>query len=365
MNETNINLTENTGGRLLQTTDEPACTDLWINYVRSGIENEIVAIIQSVETLNVQVSNVTREFDLVNNLLVYFFDVEVAVRSPLNEHFLNRYVAGPFDSRSEQEDFLLYLQGTGCPDFESLTGVRFVLPAPASQSETTTRSTSTRAGLIAGLVAALSAVAILFGVFVFVRMRRDPGHLALEEQADDNAPLRGDNEVVSEVGIRTNQEVSTLGDPIGMASSPGRGDSSTVDSFSLDYDYQKAYKQSPSTVSGSRSGESASHILVDDEGTLDAHYHSTEDRIHVEAPAGVLGLVLETNVDGIPVVNAIKPNSVLASQVRIGDRLLSVDDHDVSVMLASEVSKLIASKRDQPVRRFVFERHLSQLYGVR
>lgn len=134
-----------------------------------------------------------------------------------------------------------------------------------------------------------------------------------------------------------------------------------MDSFSLDYDFQRAYMQNePSTVSGRTQSEEDLSQLIADDDTLDAQYQSVESTIEVEAPPGVLGLVLETNIDGIPVVHAIKPNSVLSERVRIGDRLLSVDGHDVSVMLASDVSKLIASKKDQPSRKFVFKRSTSQ-----
>ena len=342
--------------RFLQ--DESECNDVWSSYVERAIENEITSIIPvPVETLSVEVGNVTREFDTD---LIFSFDVKVAIRSALNEHFLDRYVAGPFDTATEQEDFILYLKSSECSEFSSLTGVRFQLPPPTNRASGEDRS-SAEAGLIAGLVAALAAAAILVGVFLFVRHRRDPSPLALEEEeAEDEIPLREGVEVVSEVGVRTTQDVSTLGDPLPQGASHTGGDASTADSFSLDYDYQKAYMQAdPSTVSGSRSGsgESISQLLVDDD-TLDAQYQ-TDERIEVDAPSGVLGLVLETNVDGIPVVHAIKPNSVLAGNVRIGDRLLSVDGHDVSVMLASDVSKLIASKKDQPVRKFVFSRSVS------
>lgn len=334
------------------------------------MERQVVLVIgeERIETLNVRVENVTRAYSPEESLLTLFFDAQVAIRSPVSDQDINRYVAAPFDSRQEQDDFLMYLETTGCPDFASLDGVRFVLPArPSELVNGDGRSNSARAGLIAGIVAALAAGAILVGVFLFARSRRDPSPLAKEEEAaaaGGGPPLAaGGNEVVSEVGVRTSQDVSTLGDPFPVGTSTNVGEVSTTDSLSLDYDFQKAYmQQDPSTVSGSRSGESMSQLLVDDE-TLDAQYE-TQERIEVEAPAGVLGLVLETTVDGIPVVNAIKPNSVLASSVRIGDRLISVDGHDVSVMLASDVSKLIASKKDQDVRKFVFNRPVNPLYDV-
>ena len=351
----------NETSRFLQSETE--CNNIWVSYVQTAIQQEIIRIVPQYETLEVEVANITRDFNAEDNLLTIFFDVTVAIRSPLQEHFLNRYVAGPFDSRTEQDDFIRYLQGSGCPEFESLTGVRFVLPAPTKGAALENDSTSAEAGLIAGLVAALCAVAILAGVFVFVRTRRGHSPLLEEQDVQDESPTREGVEVVSEVAFRTNQDVSTLGDPIPRESSHAEGDirgDASTDSFSLDYDYQQAYVQGdPSTVSGrSVSVEDMSQLIADD----DTQYQSVETTIEVDAPPGVLGLVLETNVDGIPVVHSIKPNSVLSENVRIGDRLLSVDGHDVSVMLASDVSKLIASKKDQPTRRFVFRRSTKELF---
>jgi len=363
--ESNENGSGNETSRLLQRDSE--CNQMWASYVQTAITGEVIRIVPQYETLDVEVGNMTRDVNVETNLLTIFFDAEVAIRSPLREHFLNRYVAGPFDSGTEQEDLIRYLQGTGCPEFESLTGVRFVLPSPRAAG-IDDGSTSTDAGLIAGLVAALSAGAILIGVFVFVRGRRGTSSLELAEQNVDGTPnTRESAEYVSEVGVHTNQDVSTLGDPIPRgassgAAAEGQGDAST-DSYSLDYDYQKAYMQTDrSTVSGrSTSVEDMSQLLADDD-TLNQQYQSVDMTVEFDAPPGVLGLVLETNADGIPVVHSIKPSSVLSGEVQIGDRLLSVDGHDVSVMLASDVSKLIASKKDQPSRRFVFKRSEKEFF---
>jgi hypothetical protein len=345
--------------RFLQMT-ELQCNDLWASYVKSGIEGEIDEIVPTYETLDVEVGNVSRIIDVDEPLLTFIFDVTVAIRSPVREHFLNRYVAGPFDSQAEQDDFVLYLQGTGCPEFASVNSVRFDLPTPANRVQGGDDSSSAQTGLIVGLVAALAAASFLIGTFLFVRHRRDSSSPAFEEQAIGELNTSHErNDFVSEVGVRTNQDVSTLGDPIPFASGQQVQDAST-DSVSLDYDFQKAYVQAPSTLS-ERSNveyeEDFSQLLTDDD-TIQNQY-ITEERIEVSAPQGVLGLVLETNVDGIPVVHAIKSSSPLTGTVKLGDRLISVDDNDVSVMLASEVSKLIASKRDQLFRKFVFLRSVT------
>lgn len=133
---------------------------------------------------------------------------------------------------------------------------------------------------------------------------------------------------------------------------------STQGSTSIDYDYQKAYGVAPSVsdVSGSQEDRSVSKlVLPSDDLTLDAVYE-TEGQFEVLAPSGLLGLILETSPDNGVFVNGIKQTSVLADQLRPGDKLISMDDEDVTWMQAAEASRLIASKKNQVTRKLVFMR---------
>jgi hypothetical protein len=67
----------------------------------------------------------------------------------------------------------------------------------------------------------------------------------------------------------------------------------------------------------------------------------------VRAPPGKLGMVVDTPNGGVPIVRAIKPDSVLNGSVQIGDRLISVDHINVTSMSALEVSNLISLKQHQ------------------
>ncbi len=49
----------------------------------------------------------------------------------------------------------------------------------------------------------------------------------------------------------------------------------------------------------------------------------------------------------VPVVHAIKTESILSTSVQVGDRLVSVDREDVTAMTAVQVSKLISLKSDK------------------
>jgi len=95
---------------------------------------------------------------------------------------------------------------------------------------------------------------------------------------------------------------------------------------------------------------SSSSTKSDTSTTLDDPYSITEDQIEINAPSGKLGLILETAPNnGVPTVTKIKNGSPLEYQVKVDDKLLSVDGFDVTVMKGREVSKLIASKQDNYV----------------
>jgi C-terminal processing protease CtpA/Prc len=81
-----------------------------------------------------------------------------------------------------------------------------------------------------------------------------------------------------------------------------------------------------------------------------------EEIIIVNAPAGKLGVVIDTPDDGAPVVHAVKDTSVIADQVLVGDKLIAVDDDDVRSMTAIKVSKLISKKSANPNRKLTIVR---------
>jgi len=81
------------------------------------------------------------------------------------------------------------------------------------------------------------------------------------------------------------------------------------------------------------------------------------ETIYVDAPPGKLGVVIDTpNTDGAPVVHAIKDSSVLATLLRVNDKLVALDDEDVTNMTAINVSKMIARKQHNEVRKLTIIR---------
>ena len=86
------------------------------------------------------------------------------------------------------------------------------------------------------------------------------------------------------------------------------------------------------------------------------HMYGEDERIDVIAPAGKLGVVIDTPMNGPPIVHAIKETSVLVDRVRIGDKLVAVDGEDTTELSAIRVSKLISSKAANDQRHMVFMR---------
>jgi hypothetical protein len=126
-----------------------------------------------------------------------------------------------------------------------------------------------------------------------------------------------------------------------------------------DFDYESAYQATASVVTGSLAQSEFTSQSGFVQNTVSSYSKGKKipvTKFQVQAPAGKLGLVLDTCEDGTPVVDEIVSSSPLAGQVRVGDRLLSLDGQDVTTMIATTVARLIASKKNNRVRQFTFAR---------
>jgi len=85
---------------------------------------------------------------------------------------------------------------------------------------------------------------------------------------------------------------------------------------------------------------------------------SAEELLTIYAPAGKLGIVIDSPDDGAPVIHNVKETSPIADKVREGDRLVGVDEEDVRTMTAIKVSKLI-SRKSSNSRRLVVIRYVA------
>lgn len=147
----------------------------------------------------------------------------------------------------------------------------------------------------------------------------------------------------------------------------------------VDYDYSKAYGgggdnsvvSSVGGTLGDNTRQTAGDVAAGSaaaRAALGASFESDirnsgiqEQVIIIDAPAGKLGVVIDTPDDGAPVVHAVKDTSVIAHQIQVGDKLIAVDDEDVRSMTAIKVSKLISKKSANPNRRLTIVRTSNSL----
>lgn len=141
----------------------------------------------------------------------------------------------------------------------------------------------------------------------------------------------------------------------------------------MDYDYSKAYGGDTSvssaggTLGDTTRGTGATNpslsritpsLFSADDSFDDRQYgppggseNRKEEIIDIFCPPGKLGVVIDTPDDGAPIVHAIKDTSVILDKLRVGDKLIAVDDTDVRSMTAIKVSKMISRKGHNPTRK--------------
>lgn len=116
-------------------------------------------------------------------------------------------------------------------------------------------------------------------------------------------------------------------------------------------------RQTGDVVASSAAARAALGASFDSEGGYrEQESNVKEEVIEINAPAGKLGVVIDTPDDGAPVVHAVKDSSVIADQIQVGDKLMAVDDEDVRSMTAIKVSKLISKKSANPSRKLTIVR---------
>jgi len=76
----------------------------------------------------------------------------------------------------------------------------------------------------------------------------------------------------------------------------------------------------------------------------------------VFAPPGKLGIVVDST-NGGPTVHSVRQTSPLLGIISEGDKLISIDDIDITKMSAGGVTKLMSSKAQQNERKISFQKH--------
>jgi hypothetical protein len=306
-----------------------------------------------------------------------------------------------FDTEKERASYVLKL--VPIPGFESARVVRVLMTGDAvSPSVNASRSPDGTIGIIAGVATGSVLIACVIGFFIYMQKKKvtgskgDPvtgygeespssngggGQHGTHATTADPSRQRWTNEILVDPSA---DDVSTLGGSVLAGLNMVEGNAAPEDdptvSVNLDYDYGRSryntdesrsrsmgdtVSAEPTTfTSYSKFGMLGDSVFADDQSFeqqyADEYFDSdkTDGRVkpfEVRAPPGMLGMVVDTPDGSVPVVRNLKPDSVLKGRVLIGDRLISVDNQNVTKMTALEVSSLISMKQNQQ-RLLVFLR---------
>ena len=126
----------------------------------------------------------------------------------------------------------------------------------------------------------------------------------------------------------------------------------------IDYDMLDSEKGGVSKEMGGLSNSATtmkSGISAKDRSNNRADF-TEDDIITVILPPGKLGIIVDAPDNSPPVIHAVKSTSVVRKQIRVGDKLIAIDDENVQGMTATQVSKIISSKSFNDQRKLTIVR---------
>lgn len=346
--------------------------------------------------------------------LLITMDLVVGVRTTIQftQDFMQRDVRLAFSTEEMRTNYTQKLQDTANREFDPANRVEILIDGQRTMTvplaEPGTPGDEPRGIGFYGPIGAGSAGGLLLIVAFWCWRRRKPrepmsdadGPMSFTPTEFDESLKPFDHRIESTIEVGDDNDISTLGDPQQLHNplytSSGAIDTSDSQSTPSQqgFDFTRAYggaaeTDSISSAPGRHSAENpapflppgihhnnndiepaysssdqstisqANVSLFTDDESFERMYGKSEERIEVVAPAGKLGVVIDTPLSGNPMVHAIKDTSVLADKVNIGDRLVSVDGQDTTKMSAIKVSKLISSKA-QTQRILVFTRTINE-----
>jgi C-terminal processing protease CtpA/Prc len=101
-----------------------------------------------------------------------------------------------------------------------------------------------------------------------------------------------------------------------------------------------------STVAGAGAGADSASVATAMTGASTFATTSRKFKRAVVAPAGRLGIVIDTTLEG-PVVHTVKPDSPLKGLLFVGDIIVAIDDVDTKAMSATSITSLMVKTAAQ------------------
>jgi hypothetical protein len=389
---------------LAQTTDRP----LMELMIRTNIESQFTQAFNAGRRVVVHMAEEGNAIGgprflqevVIAPLRVSFF-ATVSFRSTFDNYDWASLIGDAFNSDDERSAYVARLRATGDRAFDPLGSVTLLVEGETPIEELPDQDSEDSGGnnlliVIVACIAGGSVLLALVGLFIYRQsssapdIKVTPKLVEQHHSTSQSVPSQRAG-YSTEINVDRQDDISTLGDPMfgmgGMHFGAGDGlqrDEQTA-SVGNDYDYNKEYLHSQGIalsmeessrsrltstdsdrVSGnstfSKMGKLNPTVFADDSSFEEQFVEEEEEeeeveRFTVNVPAGKLGMVIDTPEGSLPIVHAIKEWSILENTVKMGDKLIFVDDEDVTEMTAVEISKLISLRSDRP-RSLVFHRVL-------
>jgi len=385
----------------------PMSVQTWSDVTRDFLITQVTTAIGLVDSVSVKVSLASQDppyvltrrslqDDHVTQELT--FDADFEIQSVVQVHDANRFIIGAFNTFEKKLSYLTTLEAAD----DAFMNVSDVVVAPATSVSRVVQNPANDSnndgmgiGLIVGIVLAALATICLVAALVYSRRRQSSSKSSKQESKSHNSSdIRGESPTAKayreddslynlpidtpstcEDSLYTSPSKGTLDyqftcprssrQPASVVTSDSdfekyiasfrhKDPEPTVDDSeseftngSQTYDYSAAYKNMQGSIADSQS-QMTGQVTHDDQ-TIVAEFE-------VNAPPGNLGLVLDSSKDGVPVILSVSKSSPLQGQVYTGDRLLSMDGRDMTMVMPQTVTRVINSKKSNPRRTFVFAR---------
>lgn len=291
------------------------------------------------------------------------------------------WVSSAFNSQEKRDSFINRLkQSSDDSSFEFVEDVKLLVDgtAPIEMDPVGDGSGGNGLGIVVG---AAAGGAVVMALAILLLMRRSKNSFAahdgkmLASTEGNTSGVASNNPMTAEILVERQDDVSTLGDPVFGGAMMNLGAAAAFErdertaSVGGDYDYAKDYLMQRGSIDETANRERLASAdtgtsgtpftrvgsgpmgasVFDDDASFEQQYdqeheYGGEERFDVTVPPGKLGMVIDTPNGSVPIIHAIKADSVLAGKVQVGDRLLSVDSEDVTNLTAVQVSKLISLK---------------------
>jgi len=289
------------------------------------------------------------------------------------DSIINSIAMEPFDNISKRGRFVASLKNGGNGFFDTLM---FATLPTIKKEEVVPAETSKRLDMwvIVGSVVGGLVIIFIMGI-LYLRWRRDQIYKAPPE-----SEFRIELPVIDDSGtLNTDPNGGNLS-PESIAGFGSNGQDRSVGTIDPDYqdDHTGTVSSAGGTI-GSRTfqshltpgnntfGTQSIYTNENDDDSFQNHLRSSTDQAHsrqdvfdVIAPAGKLGVVIDTPNSGAPVIHSIKEDCPIAEFLMVGDHIVAVDDENVMSYTAVKVSKMISHRSANPERKFTILRNINE-----